>query len=152
MPTAKMIMAVSTQLWEMQRFRCVTASLCTIFSLDKVQLSLSSEQSLHCIITIYSFSDIRVVKGGRSLTRTIKILTHITSSAEKLRLKRHVRYNGQMVTLRAFDIKMSQVAFTHFCRQTDNKCPLLTRLGGGNAQRGQCPLFVPFFLFEGFPY
>ena len=35
---------------------------------------------------------------------------------------------------------------------SDDKCPLFTRLGGGVAQRGQCPLFLPFFLLEGFPY
>ena len=28
---------------------------------------------------------------------------------------------------------------------SDNKCPLFTRLGGGVAQSGHCPLFLPFF-------
>ena len=28
---------------------------------------------------------------------------------------------------------------------SDNKCPLFTRLGGGFAQSGHCPLFLPFF-------
>ena len=46
----------------------------------------------------------------------------------------------------------SRVPFTHFCRYSNNKCPLLTRLGGGVAKRGQCPLFLPFFLKESFPY
>ena len=35
---------------------------------------------------------------------------------------------------------------------SDNKCPLFTRLGGGFAQSGHCPLFLPFFLHDGFPY
>ena len=35
---------------------------------------------------------------------------------------------------------------------SDNKCPLFTRLGGGVAQSGHCPLFCPFFLHDGFPY
>ena len=34
---------------------------------------------------------------------------------------------------------------------SDNKCPLFTRLGGGVAQSGHCPLFWPFFLHDGFP-
>ena len=34
---------------------------------------------------------------------------------------------------------------------SDNKCPLFTRLGGGFAQSGHCPLFLPFFLHDGFP-
>ena len=34
---------------------------------------------------------------------------------------------------------------------SDNKCPLFTRLGGGFAQSGHCPLFLPFFSQEGFP-
>ena len=50
---------------------------------------------------------------------------------------------------------------TLFCREnafvaiyalfSDNKCPLFTRLGGGVAERGQCHLFLPFFLLRGFP-
>ena len=50
---------------------------------------------------------------------------------------------------------------TLFCREnafvaiyalfSDNKCPLFTRLGGGVAQSGHCPLFLPFFLYDGFP-
>ena len=50
---------------------------------------------------------------------------------------------------------------TLFCREnafvaiyalfSDNKCPLFTRLGGGFAERGQCHLFLPFFLYQGFP-
>ena len=50
---------------------------------------------------------------------------------------------------------------TLFCREnafvaiyalfSDNKCPLFTRLGGGFAERGQCHLFLPFFLLRGFP-
>ena len=50
---------------------------------------------------------------------------------------------------------------TLFCREivfvaiyalfSDNKCPLFTRLGGGFAQSGHCPLFLPFFLHDGFP-
>ena len=35
---------------------------------------------------------------------------------------------------------------------SDNKCPLFTRLGGGVTQSGHCPLFLPFFLHDGFPY
>ena len=34
---------------------------------------------------------------------------------------------------------------------SDNKCPLFTRLGGGVAQSGHCPLFWPFSLHDGFP-
>ena len=50
---------------------------------------------------------------------------------------------------------------TLFCREnafvaiyalfSDNKCPLFARLGGGVAERGQCPPFLPFFLLQGFP-
>ena len=50
---------------------------------------------------------------------------------------------------------------TLFCREivfvaiyalfSDNKCPLFTRLGGGVAQSGHCLLFLPFFLYDGFP-
>ena len=50
---------------------------------------------------------------------------------------------------------------TLFCREnafvaiyalfSDNKCPLFTHLGGGFAERGQCHLFLPFFLYQGFP-
>ena len=50
---------------------------------------------------------------------------------------------------------------TLFCREnafvaiytlfSDKKCPLFTRLGGGVAQSGHCPLFWPFFLHDGFP-
>ena len=50
---------------------------------------------------------------------------------------------------------------TLFCREnafvtiyalfSDNKCPLFTRLGEGVAQSGHCLLFLPFFLYDGFP-
>ena len=49
---------------------------------------------------------------------------------------------------------------TLFCREnafvaiyalfSDKKCPLFTRLGGV-AQSGHCLLFLPFFLYDGFP-
>ena len=45
-----------------------------------------------------------------------------------------------------------------FCREnafvaiyalfSDNKCPLFAHLGGGVAERGQCHLFLPFFLAQ----
>ena len=36
---------------------------------------------------------------------------------------------------------------------SDNKCPLFTRFGGrGVAQSGHCLVFLPFFLYNGFPY
>ena len=34
---------------------------------------------------------------------------------------------------------------------SDIKCPLFTRLGRGVAQSGHCLLFLPFFLYDGFP-
>ena len=46
----------------------------------------------------------------------------------------------------------------HFCRLSDNKCPLLTHLGGGGCQKGTfVPLFPlykssPFPLYESSPY
>ena len=50
---------------------------------------------------------------------------------------------------------------TLFCREivfvaiyalfSDNKCPLFTRLGGGVAQSGHCPLFLPFFFIGRLP-
>ena len=46
---------------------------------------------------------------------------------------------------------MLRVAFTHFCWQSDSKCPLLTLLGGGGRHPKQTMYaFEPFF-YESFP-
>ena len=55
---------------------------------------------------------------------------------------------AKTLNIRCFVAKMHLSRFT----LSDNKCPLFARLGGGVAERGQCPLFLPFFLLQGFPY
>ena len=57
----------------------------------------------------------------------------------------------KMVILRPFEIKMSRVKFTQFCRYSDYKCPLFSHLGGGGVQREQCPLFSSFFFIHELP-
>ena len=58
-----------------------------------------------------------------------------------------------LVILRAFDIKMSRVASRIYALLSVIRQQMspFDPFRGGVAQRGQCPLFLPFFLLEGFP-